>query len=130
MTPPLDLNAVREWALALPETEEVTHFRLPAFKVRGKLFAGPCKDGTVIVSLAQPDAAAVAAEDSETFEEVWRSGGPNGRIFVGLRVDLGRVERERLGALIEQAWRHRAPRRLVAAHDARGVRSRACQEPT
>lgn len=121
MTPPLDLDALRAWALALPETEEAMHFGLPTFKVRGKPFAGPHKDAThVVVSIAQEDAAPAVAEDPETFEEVWRPGGPNGRIFVGLRVDLGRVERERLRALIEQAWRHKAPKRLVAAHDARG----------
>ena len=120
MTPPLDLNAVREWALALPETEEVTHFRLPAFKVRDKVFAGPFKHGWVILSIPQQDAATAAAEDPETFEEVCRTGGPDRRIYVGLRVDLARVERERLRALVEQAWRHRAPRRLVAEHDARG----------
>ena len=120
MTPPLDLDAVRGWALALPETEEGTHFRLPAFKVRGTLFAGPFKNGKVIVSIGQQEAAAAAAADPETFEEVWRTGGPKGRIYVGLRVDLGRVEPERLRALIEQAWRHKAPKRLVAAHEARG----------
>jgi hypothetical protein len=120
MTPPVDLDALRDWALALPETEESTHFGLPTFKVRGKPFAGPHKDAThVVVSIAQADAAPAVAADPETFEEVWRSGGPNGRIFVGLRVDLARVDRQRLRALVEQAWRHKAPKRLVAAYDAR-----------
>jgi hypothetical protein len=73
----------------------------------------------VVVSIAHEDAAPAVVEDPETFEEVWRTGGPNGRIFVGLRVDLGRVERKRLRALVEQAWRRIAPKRLVAAYDAR-----------
>jgi hypothetical protein len=48
-------------------------------------------------------------------EEVWR----NGRIFVGLRVDLAGVTEERVQELIEHAWRNRAPKRLVAEHDRR-----------
>lgn len=46
---------------------------------------------------------------------MWR----NGRIFVGLRVDLAKVTKKRLQELIEHAWRTRAPKRLVAESDSR-----------
>ncbi|MGP3948740.1 MmcQ/YjbR family DNA-binding protein [Streptomyces sp. 7N604] len=108
--------------MALPEVEETTHFRLPSFKVRGRPFVGMEKgDTTVIVAVAQAEAQAAAAEDAEVYQEVWRAGGPHGRIFVGLRVDLGGgVSAERLRELTELTWRHKAPKRLVTAYDEHG----------
>jgi hypothetical protein len=49
------------------------------------------------------------------YQEVWRDG----RIFVGLRVDLAKVTETRMQELIEHAWRHRAPKRLVKEYDSR-----------
>ncbi|WP_278045620.1 hypothetical protein [Micromonospora kangleipakensis] len=40
-------------------------------------------------------------------------------IFVGLPVDLAEISEQRLQELVEHAWRNKAPKRLVAAHDAR-----------
>lgn len=37
-------------ALSLPETEESTHFKLPAFKVHGKVFVVIEKDQTSAIS--------------------------------------------------------------------------------
>ena len=113
------LEDIRRWATALPEVEEATHFRLPSFKVRGKPFAGVEKGGaTAIVSVDQAEAEAVVAAEPEGFEEVWRNA--NGRIFVGLRVDLSRVAAGHMEELVGKAWRHKAPKRLVAAYDAEG----------
>ena len=68
-------------------------------------------------------ARAAAADDADVYEEVWRAGGPNGRIFVGLRVVLDKVLTERLRKLVELAWRHKAPKRLVSAYDEETHRS-------
>ena len=92
---------MRGYAMALPEVEEKPHFRLPGFRVADKLLAHLEKGDThAIVCVSQ---------------EVWRDG----RIFVGLRVDLAKVTEKRVQELIEHAWRNRAPKRLVKEYDSR-----------
>lgn len=113
------MNAVEEFrsfALSLPAVEEATHFRMPSFKVKGKSFAGLEKDGVHGgVSVPEETARAAVAEDSSVYEEVWR-----GESFAGLRIDLTQAPAGRVRELVEQAWRHRAPRRLVATYDQGG----------
>lgn len=111
----LGLDEIRGYAMALPEVEEGTHFRMPAFKVRGKGFAGLDRRNThLTVAVDEATAKAAAAADPDTYEEMWRN---NGRIFVGLRVDLAKVSGERARELVEHAWRNKAPKRLVTAYD-------------
>ena len=110
----------RAIAMTLPEVEEGPPVqaarRIAAFKVAGKSFVGVEKGGvTMTVSLAEKEAKAVVAEHPDAYEEIWR----NGKIFMGLRVDLSKVPARRVRALIEQSWRHSAPKRIVAAYDKR-----------
>ncbi|MDG4824671.1 MmcQ/YjbR family DNA-binding protein [Asanoa sp. WMMD1127] len=103
--------------MALPAVEEKTHFRLPGFRAADKLIVHLEKgDAHAIVCVPKAEAQAAAAGEPQVFEEVWRE---HGRIFVGLRVDLARVDGPRLRELIEHAWRHRVPKRVAAAHDGR-----------
>ena len=112
----ITLDDLRRWAAGLPEVEEVTHFGQPSFKVRGKPFAGIEKGGkTAVFSVSQEEAAAAVASDGGAYEEVWRTAGT--KIFVGLRVDLATVSPERVGQLMQRAWRNKAPKRLAAADD-------------
>ena len=83
---------IRRWATALPEVEEITHFRfrVPVFKVRGRTFVGLGKDETTAVfcvSEREPDNA--AADDPATYEAVRRRDAR--RSFLGLQVELGSV---------------------------------------
>jgi hypothetical protein len=116
----IGLSELRAIAMTLPEVEEGPPVqaarRIAAFKVAGKSFIGVEKGGvTMTVSLAEEEAKAVVAEHPDAYEEIWR----NGKIFMGLRVDLSKVPARRLRALIEQSWRHSAPKRIVAAYDKR-----------
>ena len=112
----LTLADLRGYALALPEVEEKTHFRLPGFRVADKLLAHLQHGDThAIVCVERAEAEAAADAEPEVFEAVWRSG----RIFVGLRVDLAGVTGDRMRELVEHAWRNRAPKRLVAEFDRR-----------
>lgn len=112
----ITLADVRSYAMALSEVVEQPHFRLPGFRVADKLLAHLERgDAHAIVCVGQADAKAAAADQPDVYEEVWR----NGRIFVGLRVDLAQVTEKRMRELIEHAWRHRAPKRLVAEYDSR-----------
>lgn len=111
------IEQVRRHAMALPEAEEGTHFRLPSFKVAGKGFVGTQNGDThAIASVGRDEAEALADEAPDVFEVVWRTGG----IFVGVRIELAAVSDDRLAEVIGHAWRHRAPRRLVAAHPEAG----------
>lgn len=116
----IGLTQLRNIAMTLPEVEEGPPVkaagRIAAFKVAGKSFVGVEKGGmTLTVSLAEKEAKAIAAEDPDAYEEIWR----NGEIFMGLRVDLSKVPSRRLRELIEKSWRHSAPKRIVAAYDKR-----------
>jgi hypothetical protein len=110
------LAEIRSYAMALPEVVEQPHFRLPGFRVADKLLAHLEKgDAHAIVCVGQAEAETAAAERPDVYGEVWR----NGRIFVGLRVDLATVTEKRMQELIEHGWRNRAPKRLVAEYDRR-----------
>jgi hypothetical protein len=110
------LADLRSYALALPDVVEKPHFRLPGFRVADKLLAHLEKgDAHAIVCVGQEKAKTAAADEPDIYEEVWR----NGRIFVGLRVDLAKVAHERMRELVEHAWRNRAPKRLIAEYDSR-----------
>ena len=116
----IGLSELRAIAMTLPEVEEGPPVqaarRIAAFKVAGKSFVGVEKGGVAMtVSLAEKEAKAVVAEHPDAYEEIWR----NGKIFMGLRVDLSKVPARRVRALIEQSWRHSAPKRIVAAYDKR-----------
>lgn len=88
----IGLREIKAIAMSMPEVEEGSPVkaarRIAAFKVAGKSFVGVETGGaTMTVSLAEKEGKALAAEDPEAYEEIWR----NGKIFMGLRVDLSKV---------------------------------------
>ena len=116
----IGLIEIRKIALALPEVEEGPPVqaarRIAAFKVAGKSFVGVEKGGlTMTVSLSEKEAKAVAAEQPDAYEEIWR----NKTTFMGLRVFLSKIPVDRVRELIEKSWHHSAPRRIVTACDKR-----------
>lgn len=109
----ISLSELRAIAMTLPEVVEGPAVpaarRIAAFKIAGKSFVGVEKEGmTMTVSLSEREAKAFAAGDSDTYEEIWR----NGKIFMGLRVDLSKVSVRHVHELIETSWRHSAPAHL------------------
>jgi hypothetical protein len=87
--------------MALPEVEEGPPVQaagwIAAFKVAGKSLLGLEKRGeTMTVSLAENEAKAILAERPDAYEEIWR----NGKIFMGLRVDLSKMTRRQVRELI------------------------------
>lgn len=104
--------------MALPEVEETSHFRfhVPVFKVRGRTFCGLGKDETAAVfCISEQQANTAALADPVTYEAVRRRDAR--RSFLGLQVELGNVSTERIRRLVEEAWLHQAPKRLVAEYD-------------
>jgi hypothetical protein len=117
----VDLDEARSFALGLPETTEEPHFDMSSFRVRGRIFATvPPDGGRLHVFVDVDEIRASVAEDPAAFEELrW------GKKLSGVRVTLAGVAPERVRELLEDSWRRRAPKRVVAAYDAH----RAASEP-
>ncbi|PRY01927.1 helix-hairpin-helix protein [Allonocardiopsis opalescens] len=102
---------MRKAALAMPEAEEGTHFGMPSFSVRGKGFAVLDRRDAVLLHLPAEAVERVLAE-YPTGERLERRG-----TLLGVRLPLADIDGQRLNGLAAEAWRHRAPKRLVAAYD-------------
>lgn len=111
----LTLDDLRAAAFRLPEVTEATHFGLAAFKVRDKVFLVLQQGEThAVVHLGEDALARADAIAPGVSEAVRRNGG---KVFVGVRIDLSALDAAQLAALAELGWRHRAPKRVAAAHD-------------
>ena len=108
-----DLARARRFALSLPEATEEPHFDMTSFRVRGKIFATVPPDGEYLhVFVGELEVGASAAENPAAFEPLrW------GQRVRGLRVRLGPAPDVRVMELLEESWRRKAPKRLVAGYD-------------
>ena len=104
--------AVRQLALALPGVEEGTSYGTPAFKVRGKLLARLREDGETLVLRVGFDLRDLLMNaDPETFFVTDHYLG-----YPYVLVRLPRVARTRLRDVLEDAWKHSAPKTLLATY--------------
>ena len=114
LRPGATIDTVRAIALALPGVEEGTSYGTPAWKAKGKLMARLREDGETLVVRIEPDARdLLMRSEPETFFVTDH--------YVGhpwVLVKLPRVERGALAALLEEAWRLVAPKRLASAKPA------------
>ncbi|MEP7023450.1 MAG: MmcQ/YjbR family DNA-binding protein [Actinomycetota bacterium] len=108
-----DIEQARRFALGLPEATEEPHFDMSSFRVRGKIFVTVPPDGTCLhVFVSELETEACVAEDPAAFETLtW------GKRVSGVRVRLAAAPQARVQELIEDAWRRKAPKRLVADFD-------------
>jgi len=107
------LEHARRLALALPEATEQDHHGMPSFRVRGKIFATAPDQEHLRVMVDEGEIRACVAQDPAAFAEFWW-----GARLACVAVDLGAVEDDQLAELLADAWRRKAPRTLVRAHDA------------
>jgi len=110
------LDTARRFALSLPETTEEPHFDMSSFRVKGKIIATIPVGGKVLHINVDPDEGRALLEgDPDAFEEiVW--GQRHQTEWV--RVVLAKADRTQVRELLEDAWRRKAPKRLLAAYDA------------
>jgi len=99
----------------LPEVEEGTCYGTPALRMRGKFM---CRlrtdpDALVVRVIDSRDAQALLLGRPDVF---FSTPHYDGHPYVLVRLDV--VDREQLAELLEDAWRLRAPKRLLAAYDA------------
>lgn len=110
----MKLDQVRRLALALPETLEQPHFESTSFRVHGKIFATAPPDGTRLHVFVDEETreTALALEPDFLEKLFW------GKRVCGLRVLLENAKPRVVASLLTQAWRAKAPRRLLSASDA------------
>src|SRR5438552_17204233 len=101
----ITLAAVRRLALALPEAVERSHFDVPDFRVRNKIFAAlPDGDRAVVVKTDPANADALVSWDGIAFWNEWRGRG------LGIRLD--RVAVPVVRDLVTDAWPLVGPQEL------------------
>lgn len=104
-------DEIRAIALALPGAEEVLTWGTDAtFRVRGKMFVVSAPEAThATVKASVTEQTELVAMDPDTFTVAPYTGR-----FGWVRVDLSRVDPAEIRALITEAWRRTAPKRLAA----------------
>jgi hypothetical protein len=104
---------VRAIALALPETSERSSYGTPGFRVKDTLFARIREPGVLMVRTADEAEKdfLIRAEPEKFFTIPHYDGYPS------VLVRLAAVDREELRELLTDAWRTRAPKRVLALLD-------------
>ena len=95
-------------ALALPEAVEQDHHGRPSFRVAGRIFATQPDEQHLNVMLDEPGVLTAVQRLPTACSEVWW-----GKRLAAVRVDLRRVNRRTLSALLADAWESKAPKRLL-----------------
>jgi hypothetical protein len=109
-----DIESVRRLALALPEVEEGTWFGTPAWKVRGKSFARVKEDGeTLVAHVDLGEKEMLMASEPHIFFDT-----PHYHGYAAVLVRLPAIEEDELAEVLEDSWRRKAPKRVVAERDA------------
>ena len=115
--PVITLGEARAIALGMPEAVEVDHWGKPSFRIYGRIFATVPDPHHLNVMIDPLDVESVVKVARSACSELhW------GNEVRGVRVDLRHASRRLVGDLLEAAWRRRAPKRLVAACQAKGRR--------
>jgi hypothetical protein len=107
------VHPVHAFALTLPEAVREDHHGIASFRVRGRIFATAPDDDHLRVMVDEGEIRAAAAEDPSAFAEFWW-----GSRLACLVVDLRAAPSGQVQELLTEAWRRKAPKRLVRAFDA------------
>lgn len=115
------LGRVREICLALPETTERLSHGAPTFFIRGKktfvmYLDNHHDDGRLALWCAAPEGVQAELVESEP-ERFFRPPYVGHRGWIGVRLDRD-VDWEEVAGIARDAYRHVAPRTLVARLDA------------
>jgi hypothetical protein len=110
----IDWEEVVAIGTRFPEVEEGLCFGTPALRVKGKFM---CRlrtdpDALVVRVIDRADAEALLLGRPDVY---FSTPHFDGYPYVLVRLDV--VPREELAELLEDAWRLRAPKRLIAAFD-------------
>src|SRR3954453_4848146 len=108
------ISRLRKAALALPETTEQPHFDLVSWRVRDRIFATiPNEPRRLRIFVEETEVAEMVAADPAAYVAVrW------GKRVAGVEANLSAADVADVVALLESAWRRKAPKRLVTSYDA------------
>jgi hypothetical protein len=110
------LETARRFALSLPDTTEEPHFEKSSFRVKGKIMATvPLGGKHLHINVEADEGHALCEQLPEAFEPILWGKRPQ---MEWIRVNLAEADRGVVEELLEDAWRRKAPKRLVAAYDA------------
>jgi hypothetical protein len=106
----MKIEAVRRFALSLPQTAEQPHFDLSSFRVNGKIFATvPPGDTHLHVFVGDDERGLMAVAQPKAYETLmW------GKRAAGLKVTLSAAKARDVEHLLRSAWRRKAPKKLAA----------------
>ena len=106
---PVNAEAVRRLALALPEATEEPHFERTSFRVKGKIFATVAPDGGSMNVFVDDEQREVMTQvDPQAYEtRMWGKSGY-------LHVHLAKANARDVETLLHSAWERKAPKKLVA----------------
>ena len=106
---PVTFETVRQFALALPGVEEGESCGTPAFRVAGKFLLRLREEDEIAIRVEYATREVLMGADPETFyisDHYLR--------YPAMLIRLSRVDPEDLRNLIEEAWRGKATKRLLA----------------
>lgn len=98
-------------ALALPESREMDHHGMMSFRIRGKIFATVPDKRHVRAMVDEEETRALAASEPDVYSELWW-----GKRLACVEIELASVAPEALHEVLVDAWRRKAPKRLVRDH--------------
>jgi hypothetical protein len=104
----MTLDEAREVALGLAETTAQDHHGMESWRVRGRIFATVPDTDHVRAMVDQDDIRAVVAQYPDACEEFWW-----GSRLACVVVDLGSAPGHLVKELLLDAWRRKAPRRIL-----------------
>jgi hypothetical protein len=103
------VREVRRLALSLPEASEEDHHGIPSFRVTKKIFATVPDDQHLHVMVGPDETDMAVSNAPHAVEKLWW-----GKRLAGVRVNLPAADLDLLTVLLSEAWRRKAPRRLVS----------------
>jgi hypothetical protein len=108
----MKIDAVRRFALSLPEVTEEPHFHYSSFRVKGKIFATVPPEGTLLhIFVGEPELEILPAAQPKAYEKLFW-----GKKVAGLRVLLAAAKPRDVEQLLRTAWLRKAPKKLASVH--------------
>jgi len=103
------IDQARKLALSLPEVEEKSHFHIPDFRIKNKIFASIHLDKNyMMVSLSLIDQSVFCSFNKEVIFPVQGGWGLKGSTFINLE----KVKNPMLKDAITIAWKKAAPKKI------------------
>ena len=104
------IEQARQLALSLPEVEEKSHFHIPDFRVKNKIFATIHTDKNfMVVSLSKIDQSVFCSYNKEIIFPVPGGWGLKGATFFNLK----KIKKSMLKDALTTGWKRVAPPKMV-----------------